>query len=194
MTVKGLLILLRMPPPNLMGTWSSTATHQHLKTRRSWPIFYYESSWNALLEISPTWRSTPVRAQYTFHRTWYISSGTITTTLTIYLNRENQFHPSDIWFFTRVVLFLLSHHCWQQFLAQSVENLYLGLCAKMTSSLFKKVMIEQAELDHSQQCQLHEHSPELQAMVRLLNNMSNITVKKKLIAAKLLNSISGLQI
>ena len=55
-------------------------------------------------------------------------------------------------------------------------------------------MIEQAELDRLQQRQLREHSPELQAMVRLLNNMRDITANKKLTAEKQLNSISGLQI
>ena len=40
----GFLILLQMPPTNLMGTWSLTTTHQHLKTRRSSPILYLESS------------------------------------------------------------------------------------------------------------------------------------------------------
>ena len=63
------------------------------------------------------------------------------------------------------------------------------------SSVFKnKVLIEQARLDRLQQRQLWEYSPELQAMVRLLNNMMDITVKKKLNAEKRLNSISGLQI
>ena len=68
------------------------------------------------------------------------------------------------------------------------------LCVKMTSSFSKKVLIEQAELDSLQQRQLREHSPELQAMVRLLNNMKDITAKTKLTAAEQLNSISGLQI
>ena len=86
-------------------------------------------------------------------------------------------------------------HCWQQFLAQSVENLYRGFCAKITSSVFfKKVLIEQAELDRLQQRQLREHSPEVQAMVRLLDNIWDITANKKLTAEKQLNSISGLQI
>ena len=62
------------------------------------------------------------------------------------------------------------------------------------SSFTKKVLIEQAELDRLQQRQLREYSPELQAMVRLLNNMRDITANKKLNAAKCLNSISGLQI
>ena len=64
----------------------------------------------------------------------------------------------------------------------------------MTSSFSKKVLIEQAELDRLQQRQLREHSPELQAMVRLLNNMRDITANKKLTAEEQLNSISGLQI
>ena len=52
----------------------------------------------------------------------------------------------------------------------------------MTSSYSKKVLIEQAELDRLQHRQLREHSPELQTMVRLLNNMTDITAYKKLIA------------
>ena len=52
----------------------------------------------------------------------------------------------------------------------------------------------QVELNRLQQRQLREHSPELQAMVRLLNNMMDITLNKKLNAEKRLNSISGLQI
>ena len=91
-------------------------------------------------------------------------------------------------------LFLLLLHCWQQFLAQSVENLYRGFCAKITNSFSKKVLIDQAKLDRHQQRQLREHSPELQAMVRLLNNMRDITGNKKLTAEEQLNSISGLQI
>ena len=55
-------------------------------------------------------------------------------------------------------------------------------------------MIEQAELDRLQQRQLREHSPKLQAMVRLLNNIRDITANKTLTAKKRLNSISGLQI
>ena len=62
------------------------------------------------------------------------------------------------------------------------------------SSFSKKVLIEQAELDRLQQRQLREYSPELQAMVRLLNNMMDITANKKLNAEERLNSISGLQI
>ena len=64
----------------------------------------------------------------------------------------------------------------------------------MTSSFFKKVLIERAELDRLHQRQLREHSPELQAMVRPLNNMRDITANNKLTAEKQLNSISGLQI
>ena len=64
----------------------------------------------------------------------------------------------------------------------------------MTSSFSKTVLIEKAEIDRLQQRQLCEHSPELQAMVRLLNNMRNITANKKLTAEEQLNSISGLQI
>ena len=81
-----------------------------------------------------------------------------------------------------------------QFLAQSVENLYRDFCAKMTSRFSKKVLIEQAELDRLQQRQLREYSAELQAMVRLLNNMMDITANKKLNAEERLNSISCLQI
>ena len=55
-------------------------------------------------------------------------------------------------------------------------------------------MIEQAELDRLQQRQLREHSPELQVMVRLLNNIRDITANKKLTEEEQLNSISGLQI
>ena len=64
----------------------------------------------------------------------------------------------------------------------------------MTSSCSKKVLIEQAELDRLQQRQIREHSPELQAMVRFLNIMRDITENKKLTAEERLNSISGLQI
>ena len=63
----------------------------------------------------------------------------------------------------------------------------------MTSSFFKKVLIEQAELDRLQHRQLREHSSELQAMVRLLNNMRDITANKQLTAEEQLNPISGLQ-
>ena len=58
----------------------------------------------------------------------------------------------------------------------------------------KNVLIEQAEIDRVQQRQLREYSPELQAMVRLLNNMIYIIANKKLNAEERLNSISGLQI
>ena len=64
----------------------------------------------------------------------------------------------------------------------------------MTNSFSKKVIIEEAELDRLQQRQLSKHSPELQTMVRLLNNMTDITAIKKLTAEERLNSISGLQI
>ena len=62
------------------------------------------------------------------------------------------------------------------------------------SSFSEKVLIEQAELDRLQQRQLREYSPELQAMVRFLNNMMDITANKKLNVQERLNSISGLQI
>ena len=55
-------------------------------------------------------------------------------------------------------------------------------------------MREQSELDRLQHRQLRKHSPELQATVRLLNNMMNIRVNKKLNAEERLNSIFGLQI
>ena len=64
----------------------------------------------------------------------------------------------------------------------------------MISSFYKKVMIEQAELDRLQQRQLREQSPELQAMVWFLTNMSDITANKKLTAAEQLKSLSDLQI
>ena len=64
----------------------------------------------------------------------------------------------------------------------------------MTSIFSKNVLIEQAELDRLQQRQLREHLIKIQAMVRILNNMRDITANKKLIAEKRLNSISGLQI
>ena len=64
----------------------------------------------------------------------------------------------------------------------------------MTNSLSNKVLIKQAELNRLQQRQLCEHSPELQAMVRLLNNMRVIRANIKLTAEERLNSISGLQI
>ena len=62
------------------------------------------------------------------------------------------------------------------------------------SSFSTTILIEQAELDLLQQRQLREYSPELQAMVRLLNNMMDITPNKTFNAEKRLNSISGLQI
>ena len=63
----------------------------------------------------------------------------------------------------------------------------------MISSLSKKVMIEQAELDRLQQRQIREHSPELQPMARLLNNMKDIMANKKLTAEERLKSISDMQ-
>ena len=63
----------------------------------------------------------------------------------------------------------------------------------MSSSFSKKVLIEQAELNRFQQRQLSKHSPELQAMVRLLNNIREIMADIILTAKKQLNSISGLQ-
>ena len=62
------------------------------------------------------------------------------------------------------------------------------------NSFSKKVLIEQAELNRLQQRQLREYSPELQAIIRLLNNMMDITANKKLKAEQRLKSISNLQI
>ena len=62
----------------------------------------------------------------------------------------------------------------------------------MTSSFLKKVLIEQAELDFLQQRQIREHSPELQAMARMLYNMRDIMANRKLIAEERLNSISDM--
>ena len=62
------------------------------------------------------------------------------------------------------------------------------------SSFSKIILIEQAELNRLQQRQLRKYSPELKAMVRLLNNMMDITANKILNAKERLNSISGLQI
>ena len=56
------------------------------------------------------------------------------------------------------------------------------------------MLIEQAELDRLQQHQIREHSPELQAMARLLNNMRDIMANRKLTAEERLNSISDMQI
>ena len=64
----------------------------------------------------------------------------------------------------------------------------------MMSCFFKKVLIEQAELDRLQQRQLRKYSPKLQEKVRVLNNMMDITTNMKLNAAERLNSISCLQI
>ena len=52
----------------------------------------------------------------------------------------------------------------------------------MTSSFSNKVLIEQAELDRLQKRQLREHSGKLQAKVRLLNNMRDITTNETLTA------------
>ena len=64
----------------------------------------------------------------------------------------------------------------------------------MTSRFSKKVLIEQAELDRLQQRQIREDSPELQAMARLLHNIRDIMVNRKLTAEERLNSISDMQI
>ena len=74
------------------------------------------------------------------------------------------------------------------------ENLFRCFYEKMTSSFSKKVVIDQAELDRFQQRQIREHSPELQAMARLLNNMRDIMANKTLTAEERLNSISDMQI
>ena len=64
----------------------------------------------------------------------------------------------------------------------AVKNLYRGLFAKITSNFFKKnVLIEQAKLNRFQQRQVREHSPDLQAMVRLLNKMRDITANRNLL-------------
>ena len=64
----------------------------------------------------------------------------------------------------------------------------------MTSMFSKKVLIEQAELDRLQQRQISEHSPELQSMARMLNNMRDIITNTTLTAEKRINSISDMQI
>ena len=64
----------------------------------------------------------------------------------------------------------------------------------MIISFVKKFLKKQAELDRLQQRQLREHSAKLQTMVRLLNNMRDITANELLIAEEQLNSISSLQI
>ena len=46
-----------------------------------------------------------------------------------------------------MVLLILLHYYWQQFLAQLIKSLDRGLCAIIISSLFKTVVIEQAELN-----------------------------------------------
>ena len=56
------------------------------------------------------------------------------------------------------------------------------------------MLIEQAELDRHQQRQILEHSPELQAMARMLNNMRDIMANRKLTAKERLNSISYMHI
>ena len=64
----------------------------------------------------------------------------------------------------------------------------------MTCSLSKKVLIEQDALDRLQQRQIREHSPEIQAMARLLNYMRGIMANKTLTSEERLNSISDMQI
>ena len=64
----------------------------------------------------------------------------------------------------------------------------------MISSFSKKVLIKKAELDRLQQRQIREHSLELQAMARLLNNMRDIMANNKLTEEERLNSISDMQI
>ena len=50
----------------------------------------------------------------------------------------------------------------------------------MPSNFTKRILIEQTELDGRQQRQFLEHLPELQAIVRSLINMRNITASNKL--------------
>ena len=64
----------------------------------------------------------------------------------------------------------------------------------MTSSFSKKVLIEQDELNRRKLRQLREHSPELLAMVRFLNNIRDIKSNKNLTAEKRLHLIFSLQI
>ena len=82
----------------------------------------------------------------------------------------------------------------QRFLAQLEGTLFQGYYAKLTSCFSKKILIEQAELDRLQQQQLRDHSPELHAMARLHNKISNIMASKKLSAKERLNLISDFQI
>ena len=64
----------------------------------------------------------------------------------------------------------------------------------MTSNFYKKILIEQAELDRLQHRQLREYLPELRAMARLQNQIRDIMARKKLSAEERLNLISDLQI
>ena len=64
----------------------------------------------------------------------------------------------------------------------------------MISSFTKKMLIEQVELVRRQQPQIREHSPKLQAMARLLNNMRDIMENNKLTEEERLNSIFDMQI
>ena len=75
-----------------------------------------------------------------------------------------------------------------------MENLFRGFYTIISSSFSKKALIEQAELDRLQQRQIREHSPELQAMARLLINMRDIMANRKHIAEERLNFISDMQI
>ena len=59
-------------------------------------------------------------------------------------------------------------------MALLVGSLIRSYCTKMTNSFTKKILIVQAELDRLQQRQLRDYSPELQAMVRLLNDIRDI--------------------
>ena len=52
------------------------------------------------------------------------------------------------------------------------------LMRKTNQIFFKQVLIEQAELDRLQQRQLYEHSPNFQAIVRIVNNMKDISTNK----------------
>ena len=92
------------------------------------------------------------------------------------------------------MLFLLLFYYWPQFLADLVKNLFRGFYAKITTNFSKKVLVEQDELDRHKQREIREHSPNLQAMARLLNNMRDIMANNKLFAEERLNLFSVTQI
>ena len=64
----------------------------------------------------------------------------------------------------------------------------------MTNNFTKKILIEQAELDRLQQCQLRDYSPKLQVISCLLNDIRDIITRKKIFAEERMNMITGLQI